>query len=230
MLSYSVVGSNAWSIVNVGWPIGDSPWKWEAWFEYGKLDSGLNGGLVGEVNRSLELLQARAPSRVLVFPRNSVTFFLSWEEDESTFLVEGAKRGLLDTSQAAWGPIQGSLCVDAHMSRMSHRGGASRRSACVSDDMSSLEVAPLICKENLSNIDQRVGGPESKVRGQRATCKTEFRIRRGSPRDLQRSEEKDLQPDFVRIGVTLMWEVWPAVLRGLRTTPAGPFGVDREVR
>jgi hypothetical protein len=138
MLSYSAVGSNVWSIVKVGWPSGVCPWKWETRFEYGKSDSGLNGGLVGGVKRSLELLQTRAPSRFLVFPRNSVTFFLSWKEGESTFLVEGAKHGLLDTSQAAWGPIQGSLCVDAHRSHMNHQGGASRRSACVSDDMSSL--------------------------------------------------------------------------------------------
>lgn len=127
-----------WSMVNVGWPNVVCPWKWEAEFEYGKPDSGSNGGLVGEVNRSPKLLQARVPSMFLVFPRNSMTFFLSYRDDESTFLVKGAKRDVLDTSQAAWDPIPDSLCVDAHMSRMNHLEGASRRSACVSDDMSSL--------------------------------------------------------------------------------------------
>src|SRR5258706_3717728 len=125
-------------MVNVGWPNGVCPWKWETGLEYGKPDSVSNRGLVGEVNRSSELLQTRAPSMFLVFPRNSVTFFLSWKEDESTLLVEGAKLGLLDTSQAAWDPIRGSLCVDAHTSRMIHREGASRRNACAADDMSSL--------------------------------------------------------------------------------------------
>lgn len=67
-----------------------------------------------------------------------MTFFLSYRDDESTFLVKGANRDLLDTSQAAWHPIRDSLCVDAHRSRMNHLGGASRRSAYVSDDMSNL--------------------------------------------------------------------------------------------
>lgn len=52
-------------------------------------------------------------------------------------------------------------------------------------------------------------------------------VRRGSPRNKHRSVEEYSQPDFVRIGATLTWGVWSAVLRGLRTTPAGPVRVDR---
>lgn len=55
-------------------------------------------------------------------------------------------------------------------------------------------------------------------------------MKMGIRRVAEGSEGEDLHPDFVRIGDTLMWEVWPVVLRGLRTTPAGPFGADRELR